>query len=108
MRQEPGRADYLRELSVSYDRMGDLVSALGAGDEARDFYSKALEIRERLVWRAPARADYAWDLAVALTRTGDVDRARDIVERLSREGKLRPGWKEWWANWEASQVDKNR
>ena len=48
--QEPGRADYLRDLSVSYNRMGDLHRALGEG-EARDVHEKALAIRERLVRR---------------------------------------------------------
>jgi tetratricopeptide (TPR) repeat protein len=56
--QEPGRADYLRELSVSYSKMGDLQSALGQGETARQFYEKDLGIAERLVEQEPGRADY--------------------------------------------------
>src|SRR5450631_4455035 len=63
--QEPGRADYLRELSVSYGKIGDLQSALGQGETARQFYEKALGIAERLVEQEPGRADYLRDLSVA-------------------------------------------
>ena len=42
MAQEPGRADYLRELAVSYSKMGDLQGAPGKGQAARQFYEKAL------------------------------------------------------------------
>ena len=45
---EPDRADYQRDLSVSYDRMGDLFRALGQGEEARQAYRKSLAISERL------------------------------------------------------------
>jgi hypothetical protein len=32
---EPDRADYQRDLSESYDRLGNLMGALGRGEEAR-------------------------------------------------------------------------
>jgi hypothetical protein len=56
VRQEPGRADSLRDLSVSYSKMGDLRRALGEGEAARQFYEKALALRERLVAQEPGRA----------------------------------------------------
>ncbi len=73
--QEPGRADYLRDLSVSYSKMGDLQRALGEGEAARQFYEKALEIAERLVAQEPGRADYLRDLSVSYERMGDLQRA---------------------------------
>jgi tetratricopeptide (TPR) repeat protein len=50
---EPGRADYQRNLSVSYNNMGDLFRALGQGEEARQTFMKALGIRERLAQAEP-------------------------------------------------------
>jgi tetratricopeptide (TPR) repeat protein len=89
--QEPGRADYLRDLSVSYNKMGDLQRALGEGEAARQFYEKSLELRERLVAQEPGRADYRVDLAKSLARIGDADhlqRALDIVHELQRSQRL--------------------
>ncbi len=45
---EPDRADYQRDLSVSYNKMGDLYRALGQGESARQAYQGSLEIAERL------------------------------------------------------------
>ena len=42
-RQEPDRADFLRDLSVSYERMGDLLRGLGQGEQARAYFQKDLE-----------------------------------------------------------------
>jgi tetratricopeptide (TPR) repeat protein len=89
--QEPGRADYLRDLSVSYERMGDLQSALGEGEAARQFYEKALEIAERLVAQEPGRADYLVYLAKSLARMGDADhlqRGLDILLELHQAQRL--------------------
>jgi len=69
-RQDPENADYARDLSVSYERMGDLFRALGDGVRAREFYEKALEVSERLAAGAPENADYARDLAVSYHRMG--------------------------------------
>src|ERR1700674_6116678 len=41
---EPDRADYQRDLIVSYNKMGDLFGALGQGDEARQAFQKSLAI----------------------------------------------------------------
>jgi tetratricopeptide (TPR) repeat protein len=69
---EPERADYQRDLSVSYSKMGDLFSALGQGEEARKAYAAALAIRGRLAAAEPERADYQRDLAVSHDRMGDL------------------------------------
>jgi hypothetical protein len=45
---EPDRADYQRDLSVSYNKPGDLTRALGRGEEARRYFTSSLEIGERL------------------------------------------------------------
>ena len=89
--QEPDRADYLRDLSVSYDRMGDLQRALGQGEAAGEYYKKALEIRQRLVDQEPDRADYQVDLAVSLAGTGDIESMQTglkILKQLKNENRL--------------------
>ena len=69
---EPDRADYQRDLSVSYNKVGDLYRALGQGEPAREAYLKSLAIRERLAQAEPDRADYQRDLSVSYDRMGDL------------------------------------
>ncbi|MCA1673549.1 MAG: tetratricopeptide repeat protein, partial [Actinobacteria bacterium] len=57
-RAEPGRADYQRDLSISYERLGDLHSALGEGEQALALFQQSLDIRQRLARAEPGRADY--------------------------------------------------
>ncbi|MEM9997830.1 MAG: tetratricopeptide repeat protein, partial [Bacteroidota bacterium] len=64
----PDRADYQRDLSVSYNKVGDLYRALGQGEQARDAYQRSLDIAERLAKAEPDRADYQRDLSVSYTR----------------------------------------
>ena len=72
---EPDRADYQRDLSVSYNKLGDLLRALGQGETARDYYDKSLAIRERLAAAEPNRADCQRDLSVSYNKLGDLLRA---------------------------------
>jgi len=78
---EPARADYQRDLSVSYERMGDLYRGLGEGERAREVFLKSLAIRERLAQAEPARADYQRDLSVSYNKMGDLYRALGEGER---------------------------
>ena len=85
---EPDRADYQRDLSVAYERIGDLRHALGHGDAARQAYERSLAILEQLAAAEPDRADYQRDLSVChdnLARlweeAGDRGRALDYRER---------------------------
>ncbi|MCC7020854.1 MAG: CHAT domain-containing protein [Ardenticatenales bacterium] len=104
---EPDRADYQRDLSVSYERMGDLYRALGQGEQARDAYGKSLAIRERLAAAEPDRADYQIDLVHSLWRLAAADRegggsllvrGREILLAMRQRGALTPadeGMIEW-------------
>ena len=99
-RAEPDRADYQRDLSVSYNKMGDLHGALGQGEAARDAYAKSLAIFERLARAEPDRADYQRDLIVSLVRQaqvtegaaarGHLQRALGIAEAMQAGGRLNP------------------
>jgi tetratricopeptide (TPR) repeat protein len=71
---EPNRADYQRDLSVSYQRVGDLYRDLGQGEQAREAYLQSLAIFERLAQAEPGRADYQRDLSVSYERVGDLYR----------------------------------
>jgi tetratricopeptide (TPR) repeat protein len=96
---EPTRADLQRDLSVSFNKLGDLHLALGLADAARDFFQRALGIAERLAAAEPARADLQRDLIVSLVRLGQVDtnggpahllRAWRVLTELKSSGRLAP------------------
>ena len=55
--------------------MGDLLRALGQGEQAKTFYEKSLRISERLAADEPNRADYQRDLSVSYEKMGDLLRA---------------------------------
>lgn len=69
---EPERADYQRDLSVSYNTLGDIRSALGDVVEARRLYEGGLDITLRLAERSPDQADYQRDLSISYERLGDI------------------------------------
>jgi tetratricopeptide (TPR) repeat protein len=73
-RAEPERADYQRDLSVSYDRVGGLYRTLDQSEQARQSYLQSLAIRERLALAEPDRADYQRDLSVSYNNVGDLYR----------------------------------
>jgi tetratricopeptide (TPR) repeat protein len=64
--------------------MGDLMLSLGSGDEARQFFQKALDIAERLVRQEPGRADYLLDLSIAYSSLGGLandHEARELYQK---------------------------
>src|ERR1700719_2915685 len=88
-----------RDLSISYDRMGDLFSAFAQGEEARQAFGKSLAIRERLAQAEPDRADYQRDLIVSYVKMSEnepaearlwLTRALDVARSLQGRGGLAP------------------
>jgi energy-converting hydrogenase A subunit M len=84
--------------------MGDLLGAMGAGEQAREYYKKDLEITERLAKQEPDRADYQTDLVVSLYRAAAInpeniisvlERALAILHDLDSEGRLEPAKRDW-------------
>ncbi len=79
-----------RDLSVSYDRVGDGLVSQGNLAEALKSFRAGLEISERLAASDAANTDWRHDLAVSFSkladvhkRSGDETKARDY----SRQGK---------------------
>ena len=65
-------AEYARDLSISYERLGDLYASLGEPARALEHYQKDLAIREELRRRAPSSAEYARDLSISYMKLGDL------------------------------------
>src|SRR5579872_4044624 len=106
LRADPGNAGWQRALSVSYDRVGDVLVAQGNLPEALKFFRDGLAIRDRLVRADPNNAAWQRDLSVSYDRVGDVLVAqgnlpealksfRDklaIADRLARSDPDNAGW----------------
>ena len=75
VRLEPERTDYQRELSVYYNRMGDLYKALGQTEQALLAFSDSFSIRQKLAAAEPNRADFQRDLSVSYEKMGNVYKA---------------------------------
>ena len=67
----PENAEFARDLSVSFNRLGDTLSSLGRTGEALDYYERGLKIAEDLAARAPENAVFARDLSVSFERLGE-------------------------------------
>ena len=68
----PENADYARDLSVSFNKLGDLAMSGGDPAAARRYYEDWSEDRETAGRRGPENADYARDLSVSYDRLGDL------------------------------------
>jgi serine/threonine protein kinase/predicted negative regulator of RcsB-dependent stress response len=70
---DPHSADAQRDLSASYNKLGDVNLQLGDTAAARDTYQKGLEISQKLAQDDPRIAQAQRDLAVSYERMGDVN-----------------------------------
>jgi hypothetical protein len=66
---DPANAAWQRDLSVSFERLGDLATAQGNLPEAQRLFGEALRIRQRLAESDPESAAPQRDLAVAHSHT---------------------------------------
>jgi tetratricopeptide (TPR) repeat protein len=93
----PANAGWQRDLSVSQEKIGDVLRAQGNLAEALDAYQASLAIAERLAKADPANAGWQRDVALSLQRTGGLAaqqgrraeamaayrRGHDIMRRLT-------------------------
>ncbi len=70
--RDPDNAEWQRDLSVSYDRIGDISAARGDRDGALKAYKDGLEIGKKLAARDPGNAEWQRDLSVSYDRIGDI------------------------------------
>lgn len=96
-----GSEDARRELSLSYNRLGDLALGQGRGDEARRSYQQALEERQQLLLLVPGSLRLRRDLAVSYQRLGNIELA------MARYALAR-GWYEKEYAIEAALVEQSR
>src|SRR5260370_4864213 len=69
---DPGNAGWQRDLSVSYNKVGDVLVGQGNLQEALQAYRDSLAIFERLANADPGNAGWQRDLSVSYERVGDV------------------------------------
>ena len=63
---DPGNAGWQRDLSVSYNKVGDVLVAQGNLPEALKSYRDSLAIADRLAKADPGNAGWQRDLSVVL------------------------------------------
>ena len=99
--RDPANTDWQRDLSISYERIGDVQLQQGDLAGALASYRKALVIGEILAARDPNNAEWQRDLIVSLANLGMasgermyLNRALKIAVSLQEAGKLAPadGW----------------
>jgi tetratricopeptide (TPR) repeat protein len=82
-RRDPGNAEGQRDLSVSHDKVGDVLMAAGDRDGALAAHRASLGIRETLARRDPGNAEWQRDLSVSENKIGDV-----LLAQGDRDGAL--------------------
>ena len=104
--QVSAAADWVRERSVSQDKLGDLAVAQGNLSDAQDYYSRSLAIAERLAESDLDNAEWQRDLSVSLEKLGDLavaqgnlsdaqdyySRSLAIFERLAESDSDNAAW----------------
>lgn len=74
---EPDNTEYLRDLSISFDNMGNMDGHRDP-DQARQWYLKELVISEKLVGLEPDNTKYLRDLSISFDNIGDLDLKSDL------------------------------
>jgi hypothetical protein len=70
--RDPANTQWQRDLSLSQDRIGDVLVAQGDGPGALAAYQAGLVIAEDLAQRDPANTQWQRDLSLSQDRIGDV------------------------------------
>lgn len=104
--QDKSKAGWQRDLSVSYVKVGDVLTTQGKLPEALDVYQQSLAIAKRLAEQDNLNAVWQRDLSVSEERVGDVLKAQgklpeaqdvyeqslDIRQRLADRDGSNTGW----------------
>lgn len=118
--RDPANTEWQRDLSVSYNKIGDVLTAQGDARAALAAYREGLSIREALAARDPANSRWQLDLAVSCAKLGTsaptqsaderrafLIRAREILLTLKAAGRLMPS-QDWigWLEDQLSELDR--
>ena len=79
-----------RDLSVSYNRIGDVQVAQGNLSAALTSYQASLAIMDRLAKSDPSNAGWRSDLAVSYSNVGDVQEAQGNLPAALASYQARP------------------
>jgi tetratricopeptide (TPR) repeat protein len=84
LKAEPDAPRSQRDLSISYERIGNVQRAQGDLPSALSSFKQGLEITQKLAARDPANTDWQRALSVSYNRIGDVQSAQgDLPSALS-------------------------
>ncbi|MGE0645457.1 MAG: DUF4062 domain-containing protein [Nitrospira sp.] len=107
--RDPANTEWQRDLSVSQNKIGDVLVAQGDGPGALTSFRKGLAIREGLAARDPANAQWQVDVAVSCAKLGTytglagserrsyLQRGLKIQQDLSNTNRLAPNQN--WIGW---------
>ena len=96
---DPGNAGWQRDLSVSYERIGDVLVDQGNLPEALKAFRAGLAIADRLAKADPGNAGWQRDLIVSYVKLAGIDQtgartfltqAQQIAEQMQQRGQLAP------------------
>ena len=80
---EPGNTTYRRDLSISYERLGNIAAESGQAKEAQRCLTIALDMRRELHRQEPQRVDLAEELGVTLYLfSGAVDDQANVRQEI--------------------------
>ncbi|MEN8303746.1 MAG: tetratricopeptide repeat protein, partial [Campylobacterota bacterium] len=71
----PNHTEWQRDLSVSYDRVGDMHKATGDNEAALKAYQDGLAIARKLAALDPNHTEWQRDLSVSHNKVGDMHKA---------------------------------
>ncbi|MDH5194375.1 MAG: hypothetical protein OEW32_11875, partial [Nitrospira sp.] len=96
-KRDPGNSEWQRDLSVSHNKIGDVLRAQGDLPAALTSYRASLGIAETLAKRDPGNSGWQRDLIISYVKlsqvTGDkayVKKALDIAQTMQSRGTLAP------------------
>ena len=69
---DPGNAEWQRDLSISWNRLGNVRSAQGDLQGALQAYTEKQNIADQLAAADPGNAEWQRDLSVSWNKLGDV------------------------------------
>ncbi|MBV8140977.1 MAG: tetratricopeptide repeat protein, partial [Verrucomicrobia bacterium] len=115
--QDPANSGWQRDVSVSLEKVGDVLLAQGKLDQALEVYQQSREIRQKLAQQDPSNVLWKTDLVLSLWKIASVlerqgapqkreagvnyKRALEILRHLAVENRLTADQNTWMSRLEA-------